>query len=145
MAFFRRIISPFIALFNKVFKFQASVHTNVPDPDDPEQMPAIVPAAPLPIKVPVSLRIKPRRPVDPWRELEVTRAGDIVAIECGTRRKYRAVTHAIDRVCSAQKRGLYHRRQVRERNVIVLAEDLSTIYCAMTGTLSFKELRAIAA
>jgi len=140
MTFFRTIIN----LLKGIFTLTTPTHTDVPDPNDPEQMPNFVPAAPLPIMVPVPLRIKPKRPVDPWRELEVTRVGAIAAIECGTRRRYRAVTRAIDMVCSAQKRGLDHRRQVRERNIIVLAEDLPTIYCAMTGALSFKELRAAA-
>ena len=127
------------SFFRKIFGLKASVHTDVPCPEDPNMLPAIVPAAPTPIKSEPA-RVKSRRPKDPRRGLKYTQFGNVVVIECGGRNGYRAVTRAIDTVCGAQRKGLDHRRNARERKVIVLNKDIPILRMAMGGA-SYHRLR----
>lgn len=129
------------SFFRKIFGFKASVHTNVPCPEDPNMLSAIVPPAPTPVRS--VTRIKPKRPTDPRAGLKYTQFGNVVVIECGGRHGYRAVTRAIDTVCGARRTDFDHRRNARERKVIVLNKDIPIIRLAMGGA-SYHQLRTTA-
>ena len=137
MAFFRSVY----LLFQKVFGFLVSKGSEF-STSDPLTMPAFVPAMPKPVRLDV--HFKPQRPKDALAGLECTQVGGVVVISCGDRRHSRRVTRAVDKVCNAWRKGLDHRRHVRERDVIVLARDMKAIHKAMGGA-SYHELRALSA
>ncbi len=101
----------------------------------------IVPAAPKPMKRERTMRS--RRPRNGFDRLTCRDVGEVVIIDCRDRHSFRRVTRAIDQVCGARKRGLDHKRYVRERKVTVHKEEMPSIALALHGA-KYHELRATA-
>jgi len=133
-----RFFNILTTLFRKVFRLEASVHTEVPE-SFPNQMPAFVPIAPSPLRVENDHSTKKKF----QGSLRYHHVGPITVIYCGNRHRFREVTRAIDKIANAQRAGIDHRRKVLERKIIVLQQDLHIINRAMSGA-SYHELRAAA-
>ena len=102
-------------------------------------LPDILPAAPKLKKV--ERRMRSKRPKNGFDGLTCRDVGEVVIIDCRDRYSFRRVTRAIDHVCGARKRGLDHKRYVRERQVIIHGNEMPTITLALYGA-KYRELRA---
>ena len=108
--------------------------------DDIRIMPAFVPPAPRPVGE-LGSRYKPKKPS--FLDLEYAVYGDVAVLKCRERARFRETTRAINKVCTAFRRGIGHKPHVREREIIIHGKDLPVIRLAMVGA-SYHELRKLA-
>lgn len=107
---------------------------------DIRDIPAFVPPAPRPVGE-LGSRYKPKKPS--FLDLEYTVYGDVAVLKCRERARFRETTRAINKVCTAFRRGIGHKPHVREREIIIHGKDLPVIRLAMVGA-SYHELRKLA-